>query len=660
VALLLFLFPIIFNDMISDMKLMLTRQPVNAGFALPTVIIASVILLTMLVTSVTAVGSITSALAGQYYNQLAREAAESGLVSATACLRNSNYSPTWTDAAPLKPNTDCTGSEVGSVSKWVVNKNNARSAFSVPAPEIGAAGSLRVVSTGTVELVRTSDQNQVWRTYTYIAAQSSRYNDTPQIAGGAGFQGLGHNGYMLASNGTLYGWGDNNSYQLGDTATLGTTVTSPVKIALPTNVSKVKKVFNSGQGASILCILATDSALGDQIYCRGYGLALSSTDWTRFGLSAGLTALDMSLNGYGGDSACVKASDLQAYCAGLNDSGGLGRGTASSSYVPVSSPVKFRLDLANPGPISGSAASLTVQKVYNQDRTTCVIASDNQAYCAGDNNYGQLGQGNFTANVWIGSSTPGRALVPGNPSIAEIVLPYHGAEEGIFFRAALTDGGMVYMSGHNGYGTANDGAFSGSCANGGQPVNCYNVPHTITSNNYGKVISVSEGDQNHHAVCSINTAPVGESGLWCIGSNSFGELGAGDCVARAGYYGAAYLGGEIANYQLNAEATYQMNSVAVITTPAGNVYTAGDNTYGKLGTGGTLQACNPGFSKVQLPAGVKATAVANGDEYTMFILGDNGKVYAVGRNNNGQLGDGTTTDRKVPVEVKIPRQETVY
>jgi alpha-tubulin suppressor-like RCC1 family protein len=57
---------------------------------------------------------------------------------------------------------------------------------------------------------------------------------------------------------------------------------------------------------------------------------------------------------------------------------------------------------------------------------------------------------------------------------------------------------------------------------------------------------------------------------------------------------------------------------------------------------------------------VKAVAIANSDEYSAFILGDNGRVYAVGRNNTGQLGDGTTTDRSTPVEVKIPRQETIY
>lgn len=641
--------------MINPMKPMLTKRHMRGGFALPTIIIASVILLTVLVTAVTAVGSITASLATQYYNQLAREAAESGLANAQACLRAYNYTPTWTDIAPLKPDTDCNGTAIGSLSKWVINANNIRTSFTVGAPTVGAASSVRVVSTGKTELVRASDQNQVWRSYTYVAAENSRYNDAPQIAGGAGWKSAGHNGYMLASSGTLYGWGDNTNLQLGD-ASLGGTVSTPVKLVLPTGVTYVKKVYNSGQGAAFLCILATHQTLGDQAYCRGYGLGMTSGVWERFGLTAGLTVLDMALNGYGGDSACVKASDLQAYCVGINDSGGLGRAISNNGdFIPVSSPVKFRLDLANPGPISGAASALTVLRVFNQDRTTCVIASDNQAYCAGDNNFGQLGQANTTTDVWVGKSTPGRAVIPGAPAVTDILMTHHGAQEGVFFLTADT---TVFMSGHNGQGTANDGHFTQVGGPNCGSVNCYSTPRQITSSGFTKVLSIGEEGLDLHSICVL--APVApDSGLWCIGRNTFGQLGMGDCTARASFGLTSLSGEKVDPAVMNEESRYQMNATAVITT-LGNVYAAGDNRYGKLGTGGPLQTCNGTFAKVQLPAGVKAKAVANADEYTMFILGDNGKVYSVGRNNNGQLGDGTTTNRSTPVEVKVPRQETVY
>jgi len=639
---------------------MLVKAQKTDGFALPTVILASVIMLIVLTVSVTAVGSVTTALAGQYYGQLAREAAESGLAHARACLRASpNYTATWTNALPLRPNTNCSGATLGSVSQWVATPTNARSTYTVPAPVTGSAGYVRVAATATVELTRASNTSQVWRTYTFVGAENSRYNDTPQIAGGAGWKQDWHNGYMLAGNGTLYGWGDNSAQQLGP-ASVGAISTTPVKITPPDGVTYIRRVFNSGQGASILCILGVHNTLGDQVYCRGIGGFLAGTDWQRFNLAGGLIALDAVVNGYGGDTACVHASDLQAYCAGINDSGNLGNASSSPALIPMSAPAKFRLDLASPGPVSGSAASLTVKKVFTQDRFTCVIASDDQAYCAGDNNYGQLGQGDFATNIWVGKSTPGRALIPGSPPVTDIIMPYHSTAGGLFFHVNDTPWATVYMSGHNGSGTANDGGGSGGCPVDAS-VNCYPTPRGLTSGTFGKVISIGEEGGGGHGICVIakDRSPP-DGGVWCMGNNNFGQLGTGTCAAKiAWWYGMLNFLGETAAYTMNRESTYQMNSSMFITT-AGSVFSAGDNRYGKLGRNAPLQACNPTPDRVLLPGGVKAVALANTDEYTAYILGDNGKVYAMGRNHLGQLGDGTTIDRNAPVEVKIPRQEIVY
>ncbi|HEX7658421.1 MAG TPA: hypothetical protein VF444_02990 [Pseudonocardiaceae bacterium] len=629
------------------------------GFALPTILIASVVMLMVLTTAVLATSSTITSLNAQYYNQLAREAAESGVNMAEACLRLSNYRPTWSSTQPLSPKTDCSGN-ILSGHDWLVNNGNVQSTFSVPVPRVSSDGSIQLVATGSVNLVRTSN-GAVWRMYTQTMSELSRYNDTPQLAGGAGWKDNGHNGYMLSNDGTLYGWGDNSSQQLGPSS-LGTTITTPIIIQLPDGVTRVKRVFNSGQGASILCIIATTQGSGDQAYCRGSGQLMASVpagSWQRFGLAAGLTALDMTIQGYGGDSACAIASDNQAYCAGINESGGLGNGLTNGAFVPMAAPTKFRLDLANPGPVTGSAASLTVKKVFTQDRFTCVIGSDDQAYCAGDNNVGQLGENNFATNVWIGKATPGRALLPGALPIADIRLPYHGGDEGVFFQ---TQSGDIYMSGHNGEGTANDGAFTGHCATGAS-VDCYPVPRQLTSGAFGKMISIGERGDDRHGLCVIASQSVSDSGLWCIGSNTYGQLGL-SCTDRATWQTNVPVRDtsgtmQRVNDELDDEANYEMNSLVVITM-AGDAYAAGDNTYGKLGTGGPLQSCNSTFQRVQLPTGVRAVAVANGDEYTTFILGDDGNVYAMGRNNNGQLGNGTTTDSSTPVVVHLPRQRIVF
>jgi len=85
------------------------RQKTTKAFALPTVLIASVVLLTILAVSVSATTAIRNTLKNQYYAQLAQVAGEAGVAYAKACLAQSGNVPQWTDAKPLTPATDCTG-----------------------------------------------------------------------------------------------------------------------------------------------------------------------------------------------------------------------------------------------------------------------------------------------------------------------------------------------------------------------------------------------------------------------------------------------------------------------------------------------------------------------------------------------------------------------
>lgn len=82
------------------------------GFALPTVLIASVILLSILAISVSATAAVRTTLKTQYYQQLAQMAGEAGVAYAKACLTANGNVPQWTDAKPLTPSTDCAGNEL--------------------------------------------------------------------------------------------------------------------------------------------------------------------------------------------------------------------------------------------------------------------------------------------------------------------------------------------------------------------------------------------------------------------------------------------------------------------------------------------------------------------------------------------------------------------
>lgn len=87
----------------------------------------------------------------------------------------------------------------------------------------------------------------------------------------------------------------------------------------------------------------------------------------------------------------------------------------------------------------------------------------------------------------------------------------------------------------------------------------------------------------------------------------------------------------------------------------GVLYAWGGNPYGQLGNGDTTNSSIP--VRVSPPGtaqeGFAFTSVSPANWWT-FGLGTDGKWYSWGRNSVGQLGDGTTTDRAIPVPVRAP------
>ena len=88
----------------------------------------------------------------------------------------------------------------------------------------------------------------------------------------------------------------------------------------------------------------------------------------------------------------------------------------------------------------------------------------------------------------------------------------------------------------------------------------------------------------------------------------------------------------------------------------GNAYAWGNNEYGQLGDGTTISRSIP--VKVGKPADFTYVQVSAGSVHSL-ALGSDGNAYAWGRNNYGQLGDGTTGSyRNTPVRVRTPDRNT--
>jgi alpha-tubulin suppressor-like RCC1 family protein len=84
----------------------------------------------------------------------------------------------------------------------------------------------------------------------------------------------------------------------------------------------------------------------------------------------------------------------------------------------------------------------------------------------------------------------------------------------------------------------------------------------------------------------------------------------------------------------------------------GKVYACGSGEGGALGTGSTANSATP-VAVTGLPAGVRVTTLTSSWEGSGALL-SNGTYYDWGYNPAGQLGDGSTANSDVPVQVSLP------
>ncbi len=401
----------------------------------------------------------------------------------------------------------------------------------------------------------------------------------------------------VTTNGGAKCWGNNLYGPLGD----GTTIDRPAPVDVSGLTSGVAAI---SAGDFYTCALTTSSG----IKCWGYNTSYQLGDGTTTNRSTPVdvsgAASGMSAVFAGSYHTCALTNNSGGKCWGNNFYGQLGDGTRVSRSTPV--------DIS--GLTSGIAAITTG---FNY---TCALTINNQIKCWGENQYGQLGDGTTTNRtvpvdvVWVAPSP--------TPTITPTATPqgalFTSVSAGSFHTCALTaDGGVKCW----GRGPLGNGTFTNSST----PVNVSGLASDVTA--------ISAG--NSHT-CALTAS----GGAKCWGTSGNGQIGDGTYLVRTTPVDVSGLTSGVAAIRAGGAFT------CVLTTSSG-VKCWGQNGNGQLGDGTTTQH-NTAMDVTGLTSGV--TAISTGF-YHACALTTSGGVKCWGLNYSGQLGDGTTTDRATPVDV---------
>ena len=187
-------------------------------------------------------------------------------------------------------------------------------------------------------------------------------------------------------------------------------------------------------------------------------------------------------------------------------------------------------------------------------------------------------------------------------------------------------------------------------------------PATITPpDSASRGIRFSQISGSTNGFISLAVGSDGNAYAW--GNNYYGQLGDGTTTER--HAPVRVKTPDRKTYpDLPEDFTYLQVSAGYCHSLArgsdGNVDAWGYNYFGQLGDGTTTVRHAPVRVKTpdrktypDLPADFTYLQVSAGN-YHSLALGSDGNVYALGDNEYGQLGDGTTTNQTTPVKVRSP------
>jgi len=304
--------------------------------------------------------------------------------------------------------------------------------------------------------------------------------------------------------------------------------------------------------------------------------------------------------------SCALLQDGSVQCWGRNDQGQLGDGSTLDAAFPK------------------TAIASGVISIATGDNHNCALLSDRTVKCWGDSKDGKLG----VSSAGCGGS--------GHCSAPIQVVGLSGVESltaGALHTCALLQNRTVKCWGDNSYGQLGLGTWE--YCNGG--TDCDNpTPMPIPSLSNVKIISAGQAH-----TCAVLT----DGFLKCWGDSSWGQLGTALECGQLGQCDSPVPTASLSN--VTSVSAGGGHTCAVLAN--GSVKCWGRNWYGELGLADTEN--RPHATSVPGLSGI--SSISLGRHHTCAIQGGLNTAMCWGLGFDGQLGNGTVENGKVPHPIGV-------